>query len=336
MEMGVHRTYPLLNLLLIAPSGVGKSTALRDIAIQHLIAPLPDGPIKPTVLAGKTTHQAAHQDLMVTPHAIILASELANLFSKEKFMEGAIPFFTDLMDLAPVRIRTKTGGSPVVERPECCVLGCSTKEWLSDMLPQNSGEGGFLPRFLILKEDYKAQRIADPSRMMTANQQAELQVLRDRTFRDFLHIITAAEGRMDFEDFDTSDVYAYWYHTFKPETGALAPFAARAGAHVLRLALLSAISRFRPSIGIEDVRCGIALYGYSQKRLTEVVVPMSPAGKLMNKLLETLGQEERTVISLRRAMRNHCSGQDVDRMLADLERNREITRTNDSYRRTNA
>jgi hypothetical protein len=63
---------------------------------------------------------------------------------------------------------------------------------------------------------------------------------------------------------------------------------------------------------------------------------MSQQGKLMNKLLEALGQEERTIISLRRAMRNHCSGIDVDKMLADLERNREIVRINDSYRKTSA
>lgn len=324
MDLDVHRIFPLLNLLLIGPSGIGKSTALRDIALNHLISPLPDGPTKPMVITGKTTKEALHQDLMVQPHSLILASELANLFSKEKYMEGTIPYVTDLLDLAPARIRTKGSGSQVVEHPECAIFGGSTKEWLQDMMPSTSTEGGFLPRFFIVKEDYKYQRIADPSRLLTEKQRSELLTLRDKAFNDFRHITMAAEGRLDFEDYEASDAYAYWYNTYMPESGALAPFAARAGAHVLRLALLSAVARWRDSIGIADVRCGIALHGYSQKKLAEVVVPMSPVGRLLNKLLEAIGQEERTVISLRRSMRNHCSGKDVDAMLADLQRNGDV------------
>lgn len=335
MDLDVHRIFPLMNLLLIGPSGIGKSTALRDIALNHLITPLPDGPTKPMVITGKTTKEALHQDLMVNPHSLIIASELANMFSKEKYMEGTIPYVTDLLDLAPARIRTKGSGSQVVEHPECSVMGGSTKEWLQDMMPTTSTEGGFLPRFFIVKEDYKYQRIADPSRFLTQRQRAEIVGLRDKVFNDFTHIVQAADGKYDFEDYEASDAYAYWYNTYLPDTGALAPFAARAGAHVLRLALLSAVARFSNSIAVADVACAIALFSYSQAKLAEVVIPMSPSGKLMAKLLEALGTEERTVISLRRAMRNHCSGRDVDAMLSDLERNREIVRVNESYRRTN-
>jgi hypothetical protein len=336
MDLDVHRIFPLMNLLLIGPSGIGKSTALRDVACNHLLTPLPEGPTKPMVITGKSTKEALHQDLMVQPHSLILASELANMFSKEKYMEGTIAYATDLLDLAPARIRTKSGGSQVIEHPECAIVGGSTKEWLQEMMPSTSTEGGFLPRFFIIKEDYKYQRISDPNRFITPHQRVALSNLRERVFRDFIHIQSAAEGCYDFEDWEASDVYSHWYNTYLPESGALAPFAARAGAHVLRLALLTAISRWRANIGVDDVRCGIALHGYSQRKLSEVVVPMSPQGKLMNKLLEALGQEERSAISLRRAMRNHCGGQEVDKMLADLERNREIVRINESFRRTNA
>jgi Protein of unknown function (DUF3987) len=334
MDLDVHRIYPLMNLLLIGPSGIGKSTALRDIALTHLISPMPEAPTKPMVITGKTTKEALHQDLMVNPHSLILASELSNLFSKEKYMEGTIPYVTDLLDLAPARIRTKGSGSQVIDRPECSVMGGSTKEWLQDMMPSTATEGGFLPRFFIVKEDYKYQRIADPNRLLSQRQRVEVSALRDRAFNEFTHILAAADGRYDFEDFEASDAYGYWYNTYLPDTGALAPFAARAGAHVLRLALLSAIARFSNTIALVDINCAIALFSYSQSKLAEVVIPMSPAGKLMAKLLDTIGTEERTIISIRRSMRNHCSGRDVDAMLMDLERNKEVVRTNESYRRT--
>ena len=66
-----------------------------------------------------------------------------------------------------------------------------------------------------------------------------------------------SEGVYDFEDYDASDAYSYWYQTYLPDSGALAPFAARAGAHILRLALLLAISCHRDSINVVDV---IALF----------------------------------------------------------------------------
>ena len=323
-ELDVHRVYPLMNLLLIGPSGIGKSTALRDIALEHLITPLPEAPTKPMVITGKTTKEALHQDLMTNPHSIILASELANLFSKEKYQEGMIPYVTDLLDLAATRVRTKGGGSLVIQRPECCILGGSTKEWLQEMLPNTSSEGGFLPRFLIVKEDHKFQRIADPMRFLTEKQRRDLALLRDKTAREFYHITAAANGKFDFEDYEASDFYNFWYQTYQPESGALAPFAARAGAHVLRISLLVAISRFAGAISRRDLEAGVGLYAYTQRRLAEVVVPMSASGKLMSKFFDALGGEWRTPIDLRRAMRNHCSGAEVDRMIRELEVNKEI------------
>jgi hypothetical protein len=331
-SLDVHKVYPLLNLLLIGPSGIGKSTAMRDIAINHLLSPLPEE-IKPNLLTGKSTKEAIHQDLVVCPKSIILASELANLFSKEKYNEGMIPYFTDLLDLAPARVRTKSGGNMVIQRPECCVMGGSTKQWLQDMLPSTAGEGGFLPRFLIVKEDYKYQRIADPRRMMNDQQRSELATEREKVIYDFVRLVRINEGLIDFADYEASDEYTQWYNTVLPESGALAPFAARAGAHVLRLSLLIAISCGRDSIHASDVRAGICLYTYSVDKLAQVIVPLSPEGKKINKVMEMIGNMALSAMEIRRSMRNYCGSQDVDRMLGDLVRDRELILEEGLYRR---
>lgn len=331
-DLDVHKVYPLLNLLLIGPSGIGKSTAMRDIAVNHLIPAVPEE-LRPNLLTGKSTKEAIHQDLVVAPKSIILASELANLFSKEKYNEGMIPYFTDLLDLAPARIRTKSGGNLVIQRPECCVMGGSTKQWLQDMLPNTAGEGGFLPRFLIVKEDYKYQRIADPRRHMTDGQRADLATLRDKVMYEFAKLIRVNEGLIDFEDYEASDEYTAWYNTLNPDSGVLAPFAARAGAHVLRLALLSAVSCSRDAIAADDVRCGIALYGYATKRLAEVVVPLSIDGKNVAKLKDTVGILSLSGADIRRAMRNYLSGASVDRILGELVRDGELIFDDGLYRK---
>jgi hypothetical protein len=331
-SLDVHKVYPLLNLLLIGPSGIGKSTAMRDIAVNHLIPPLPED-IKPNLLTGKSTKEAIHQDLVVMPKSIILASELANLFSKEKYNEGMIPYMTDLLDLAPARVRTKSGGNMIIQRPECCVMGGSTKQWLQDMLPSTAGEGGFLPRFLIVKEDYKFQRIADPRRHMNDQQRAELATEREKVVYDFVKLVRINEGLIDFDDYEASDAYTEWYNTLNPESGSLAPFYARAGAHVLRLSLLIALSCSRQVIVADDVRAGICLYTYATQKLADVIIPMSPEGKKASRIMETIGNMALSGTEIRRAMRNYCGSQDVDRMLGDLVRDRELILEETLYRK---
>lgn len=318
-QQDVHRIYPLLNLLLIGPSGIGKSTSLVDMALDTLLRPLPAN-ICPFIISGKSTKEGVHEDLMVNNHAIIVASELANMFSKEKYNEGIIPYFTDLLDLRPTSVRTKTGGLKVVREPSVCVVGGSTREWLQEQLPTSAGAGGFLPRFMIVKEDHKYQRIPDPRRALSAAKHTELILKREAVQLEFLRIVRtfAGHGNIDFSDYSASDAYGYWYQTFIPETGQLAPFAARAGVHVMRMAMLIAISCSSPEIRIQDLECALNLYDYSHKKLQEVVVPMSPTGKLVNKVLEIVGTGPIAVMTVRRAMRNYCASGETDRMIQSL------------------
>lgn len=333
-SLDVHRVFPLMNVLLIGPSGIGKSTALRDMALKALIYQIPEED-RPGIITGKATKEALHQELSMVPHSIILASELSNMFSKEKYNEGQISYVTDLLDLMPTSIRTKSGGLQVIQKPECCILGGSTKEWLQDALPSNSGEGGFLPRFFIVKEDHKFQRIADPKRHMSEKKHKELLSERDRVGYEFLRLTRISDGVYDFEDYDASDAYSYWYQTYQPESGSLAPFAARAGAHVLRLALLCAISCRRDAITATDVQAAISLYNYASDKLAEIIIPMTPEGRKINKLLDAIGKLELAGTDIRRVMRNSCSAGDVDRMLADLVRDRELVFQDGKYRRKN-
>jgi hypothetical protein len=331
-DLDVHKTYPLLNVLLIGPSGIGKSTAMRDIACNHLLNAVPED-IRPQLLTGKSTKEAIHQDISINPKSIILASELANLFSKERYNEGMVAYVTDLLDLSPTRVRTKSGGNVVIHKPECCIMGGSTRAWLQEMLPNNAGEGGFLPRFLIINESFKYQRIADPRRYLNDKQRAELATERERAIYDFVKLVRITEGLIDFEDYEASDCYSEWYSTFLPESGALAPFAARAGAHVLRLSLLVAISRSRDRIDADDVRAGICLYTYATNKLAEVVIPLSPEGKKVTKIMEVLGNMSLSATEIRRAMRNYMGSADVDRVLGDLVRDKEIILDENLYRR---
>lgn len=317
-DQDVHRVYPLLNLLLIGPSGIGKSTAIHmaeDTLLRQLAKDL-----EVFIISGKSTKEALHDDLMMHSQSILVASELSNMFSREKYQEGMIQYITDLLDLRPSSVRTKSGGLKVITDPSVSIIGGSTKEWLQDQMPSSAGAGGFLPRFLIVKEDHKFQRIPDPKRVYSAAKLRELELRREKAQLDFQRIVRCYRGMgsMDFADYTASDVYGYWYQTFTPETGNLAPFAARAGVHVMRLALLSAISCQQADIREEDVAAAIKLYDYAHLKLQEVVVPMSPQGKLLGKVLEAVGDGSVSQMLIRRAMRNYCSSMDADKLLQSL------------------
>lgn len=333
-DQDIHRVYPIMSLLLIGPSGIGKSTSMRDIALNNLIRTLPEE-IKPQVISGKTTKEALHADLVAQPHSLIMASELANMFSKEKYMEGMIPYVTDLLDLTPTSVRTKSGGLQTIREPSVAIIGGSTREWLQEQLPSTATAGGFLPRFFIIKEDYKFQRIANPEGMLSKTQKIALEEKRIKTFRSFIGMVDFHRGNVSFKDHEASDAYTVWYQTFTPETGTLSPFAARAGVHILRIAMLLAFSCARSVISAEDINSAICLFSYSMSKLQEVIVPMSAQGKLISKVLECVGAERLSLAAIKRAMRNYCGRRDVEEAISSLVEAGDITCTDGLYKRTN-
>lgn len=329
----VHKIYPLMSLLLIGPSGVGKSTSLRDMALENLVRPLPEE-LKPQIITGKSTKEALHDDLMANPHSIILASELANFFSREKYMEGLIPYITDLLDLAPTSVRTKSGSLKTIDEPAVSIMGGSTKEWLQEQLPSTASAGGFLPRFFIVKEDHKFQRVANPEGALTRNQKLALEEKRVKTFAKFRAIVDSHYGAIEFEDYEATDKYGLWYQSYMPDSGILSPFAARAGVHILRLAMLLALSSDRHTISARDIQGGICLFSYSMSKLQEVIVPMSAQGKLINRVIEVIGENSLSSAAIKRAMRNFSGRRDVEEALGCLIESKEIILDDGMYRRT--
>lgn len=329
-----HRLWPMLNLLLIGPSGVGKSTGM--MIGFNLIRALPRE-FQPQVVSGAATPEKLHDDLHVQPHAVLYASELANFFSRQKYMEGLIPYVTELLDYRPeIERRTKGGGLVVVKEPSVTVVGCSTVDWLQEQLPDSATSGGFLARFLIVSEEHKSQRVALPGKMLTRAQQEELYRRRDEVFNGFVALAAQApSGPIDFRDYEAANEYAVWYSNHKPVTGHLAPFAARAGEFVLRLSLLNAVARDLSYITRRDVQVAIEMQRYAEKRLQEVVVPYTPAGKLLARVLMAVGTGSRTTAEIARAMRNFATAQETARMLESLVLSGDLERSpNGRYRRT--
>lgn len=278
LDQDIHQVRPMLNLLLIGPSGIGKSSAVK--VAKRLLPYVPINQ-RPQFIEGGSTKEKLHSDLEAQPKAILFASELAAFFSKEKYKESLIPYVTELLDYNDViELRTRKDGIVSVFNPSVSILGASTIEWLQDQLPDSAVSGGFLARFLILNEDAKGQRVANPHRLLSARQKLALDKKREEVYQEFSDLFLVHEGNTDFEDCEAAETYARWYNSYQPATGHLAPFAARAGEMILRLSMLLAISSRRTSVSKEDILSGISLYSHVAQNLGKIVVPTNVQGKI--------------------------------------------------------
>lgn len=310
-----RKLWPMLNLLLIGPSGIGKSSAIE--LNQSLLTQL-DAKDRPQFIIGSATPEKLHEDLVIQPHAIVYASELANFFNRQKYMEGMIPYVTELLDCRPIERRTKSGNILHISAPETTIVGGSTPEWLQEALPDTAVGGGFLPRFMVVKEDARRQRVPDARGALSKNEWKKALEIRDEAYAEFKHIIAAAAGPVEFADFGVRDTYSSWYLSHAAPNNHLAPFAARAPEMVKRMAMIIALSSFRSNISEADLKAAITMYGYAEQKLAEVVIPKSLVGKmlmLVQTSIPSFGASQQEVYA---AVKNFMTALEADKYLASL------------------
>jgi hypothetical protein len=326
-----RQLWPMLNVLLIGPSGIGKSTSI--VLGKKLLEGLPKS-AQPQFITGAATPEKLHEDLFPNPHAIIFAPELATFFNRQDYNASLIPYVTNLLDYDAVERRTKGSSLIRIEEPSVSLVGGSTVEWLQEQLPDTASAGGFLARFLIVEEKDKGQKIADPESAMTEKQRMRLETDRTQVQVEFRGCLETTWGKMKFKDYGALDAYTIWYSSHTPASGHLAPFAARAGEFIKRIAMLMAVSRCSNDITETDVEAAIGLYGYCEKKLQNVVVPKTVQGKLLARVLDAVGEQSLSDIEIRQAMRNYVTAQDADRFIQSLLQSRDLIYEDGRYKRT--
>jgi hypothetical protein len=325
MPWDIDAIRPMLNLLLIGPSGVGKS---RSITTARLLLSFIPPERRPQFVDGGATKERLHMDIARNPHTIVFASELAAFFSKEKYKEGLIPYVTELLDYKDVtENRTKQDRDvTTIEKHEVTILGASTRDWLQTMLPDAAIGGGFLPRFLILYEGRKERKVAAPGRKIKEPQYAWVHDFRSKTFLKFQSLMVdyLRPFEIDFEDADAADTLMFWYNALQPATGLLAPFAERAREHVMRMSIILAVSCGEEFVSSEHIRSAIKLYNLTADRLGEIVTPTTATGKLLAMVMDSIPEQGIHEVEIFKALRHMYSTVEVTRALQSLVASRDV------------
>jgi hypothetical protein len=328
---GVRPMYAMVNILLLGPSGIGKSTS---VSLARTLLPFIPQEKRPQFISGSSTKEKLHEDLMLNPHAIVFASELAAMFSKEQYKEGLIPYVTELLDYGPqVELRTKKDDITVVENPEVSILGASTREWLTNMLPDTAASGGFLPRFIPVIEDTRHQRIANPRLAISAADSKELEERREHVKNAFTQIGSMV-GEV-IEESLASSRYQHWYDTHLAPTGSVAPFYARAGEMILRMAMLFAVSCGRLDMYEEDVDGAVKLYDYFRHKFSDITVATTTAGKLLQAVRDAITFDGVDKTALFRELSRMATVSEIQRQIQSLVQSGQVLVDDDTIIRIN-
>jgi hypothetical protein len=335
IDVDVRKIYPMLNIVFIGPSGLGKTEAItyaQTCLLDHLPADQ-----KPLMIEGESTRPKLTDDLALKSHAIIIAEEMASFFTKQKYQEDMIPFVTELLNYKHIiERRTKSGDVQVVANPSVTFMCGTTVDWLQKQLPNSAVGGGFLPRFFIVTEEQKAQIVPWPDDKLTAEKKEALRKLRGEVSKEFVRIATGTEGKYTFKDQEAIDTFTIWVQSHQAESGHLRPFAERAKEFILRLSLIMAVSRAHKFIDHTDVQIAIGLYEWCMDKLQQVAVPITEEGEMTQNILKLFPDAHSTLSEreVLQAMQNALRADQLYRYLESLVKSGSLKKdAHGTYRR---
>jgi hypothetical protein len=290
------RVHPNLSLLMIGPSGIGKDTVI-DQAVEML-----ERIGTPEIVSGRTIEMVYEQMLQIGDPAccVIPAREVSVFFGQKDYQKGMVQELTDLLSTGgSVDVSIKETGKRKILRPTVTMLAGSTLEWLHRAMPDGSLEGGLWPRFLIVNEAYGSRYVPLIKHSLSKHERdaavgglRKFEILVERIRKKYsvapreIMILKAAQ-----------DLYTNWYINrldyFSP---MVRPYANRSRDQVLRVAMISAISRGLPYVEEADMQVGIDVLGEVARTLDSAVQPASQESRICDDVLKMLPEVPKKIM----------------------------------------
>lgn len=159
-EQGYYKVFPNFYIILVAPPGVCKKSTATNIGVE-VLQTLPDvniirEKITPEGLIANLHENIKMQQkggLVLTPTAtgFIHAPELAVFLGKESYNEGIIALLTSLFDChTKWEYTTRGSGKLALHNLHLTLLGATTPDLMSTVIPNSAFGGGFLSRVVFV------------------------------------------------------------------------------------------------------------------------------------------------------------------------------------------
>lgn len=211
-------------------------------------------------------------------------------------------------------LNTLTKSSMMSTKPHISVLGHVTAEELRRELDDTSIANGLANRFVFVAVR-RARELPRPQ-PLPGDRIQDLAA-------ELARVLTLAQGigEMDFNE-EADHAWSAIYHTLSADRGGLTgSLLARSEAHVLRLAMLYALSDASAVITASHLFAALAVWDYSESSVLHIfgdATGDAVADSILRALQANNGGMTRTEISS--LLGRHKTGTEIDRALAVLER----------------
>jgi hypothetical protein len=275
VDQAEWRVYPNMSVMLVGPSGIGK-----DVAINAATSVVDAVGVVP-VLGGKTMDRikAALLDCGDPAAAYVPAAEITAFLGGKDYQKSMVQELTDLLSTGNrCDVSTKTDGTRVIVNPTITMQAGSTREWLHKAMPDGALEGGFVPRFVVVCEDY-GKKFVPWVKYSTERQAREASAVARVAFTEEVRALAAKYqygAREIVPDVGARDFYTNWYHNrFTYFSKYVQPYANRSRDHLHRIAMLMAVSRGHSYMEEQDYVFGGKVIDYVATTIDKALRPFT-------------------------------------------------------------
>lgn len=320
--------YPNLSYFLIGPSGIGKDTTIERYHIRGIkeLNERFQNNVPLRIVMGQTWERLADVLAKMVPpvRAACPIPEASRFFGRREYQQTAMTGITDVLsenDEVDITLKSDKGTRRVIRQPTLTVMLGSTQAWCHSQITEGAMQGGFIPRFIVVPEEYATIRIPIPSLELPPSAMAAADsswvTYIDKTLSFLERLGTRSkpvEVAMLPEAYE--DIYRNWYLNREKYFSNLSrEYAYRARALVLKLFMAFAFSRGRTIIDSQDVISGTKFMEYIGERLDRVVVGTTSEGRCRKKIMDLLPA---TGVDIYKIMLNEFDRRIIDSAIGGL------------------
>ena len=289
-QVEATRHHPNEFMLLVGDSSRGRKGAAWD-HVRRLLATV-DPSIEPRVLTGLSSgegliwavrdpsnHDPGHSDQRL----LVIEPEFAStLKAASRELSTLSPTLRSAWDARPLALLTRTSPA-VASTAHITVIGHITQHELRRHITSTELSNGYLNRILIVA--CRRQRLLPEGGDQDPLHGTGLDRLLAATLK---HARNAGQVRLD------PDAREQWHHAYyqlaaEHHDGTVAQITARAEAHVIRLALIYALTDGKRQIGTPHLTAALALHDYAA-RSASWALPGAPGEPLAEQIHTALQQ----------------------------------------------
>ena len=304
--------YPNLNIFLVGPPGVAKSTAMKECKrlVARVSSTIPIAPDSVTLqalmqsLASPDTRQSfqAEGQQQTYQHCTVFANELVTLLGAEP--SHMVNFLTDIWDAPTFKNVTKNKGSDDIVGPFVTILGCLTPHTLANPLYRSKlVDGGFSRRVCFCYGGLPARPVAFPEKTPEQLQAFDRCVARGR---DILKISGPFKWSPEGREYFTETHTELFNRKAKETDPAVVSYYNSGDGLIIKFAMLLQLASSNERIlNVPELTKAKALYEESMVNMQRVFANTgrNELSQYVNDLLNVIREKAPAPVSMRELTR---------------------------------